>query len=133
MKFSVKISLDNSRAISIDEFEIKNNKINFLFGESGIGKTLISKALLGLLNSDEFAITINDEPYFQYLENLGVRDMLSKSFYVFQEPSSHLSPVQTLEKQLNEGKIKNAPDKKLIHQNLLPSYSKRQLLSQKNK
>jgi peptide/nickel transport system ATP-binding protein len=127
MKFSVKISLDNSRAISIDEFEIKNNKINFLFGESGIGKTLISKALLGLLNSDEFAITINDEPYFQYLENLGVRDMLSKSFYVFQEPSSHLSPVQTLEKQLNEGKIKNAPDKKLILENLFPSFSKRQL------
>ncbi len=127
MKFAVSIKSKPQLDIRIANFELSNNKINVLFGESGIGKTLISKALLGLLDDEEFTIRINDETYSQYLENLGVRDMISKSFYVFQEPSAHLSPVQTLGEQLNEGKIINSNEKRLVLENIFPDYSRERI------
>jgi ABC-type dipeptide/oligopeptide/nickel transport system ATPase component len=106
MLFKIEIKIINGAEFSINEFRLRNNKINFLFGESGIGKTLICKALLGLLSEEEYIVSIDNEPYSDYLKLPGVKDMLSKSFYAFQEPSRHLSPVLTIGEQLSEGSLK---------------------------
>ena len=127
MKFSVEISLDNLRKIEIRNLEFENGKINFVFGESGVGKTLISQALLGLLDEKQFKIKINDETYSQYLSALGVSEMIKRSFYVFQEPSAHLSPVMKISEQLNEGKIKEPQEKELITKNIFPSLNTKKI------
>ncbi len=127
MNFSIEIEIHNSTKIEIDKFTISTKKVNFLFGESGIGKTLISKSLLGLLPDEKFNITINGENYSEYLSNLGVREMISKSFYVFQEPSVHLSPVEKIEEQLEKGKIINSPETDLILKNLFHEKSKKEI------
>ncbi len=127
MKFSVKIELDKTRKITARNFEIANNKINFLFGESGIGKTLIAKSILGLIRDENLVVEIDNQTLEEYGKNLGVSDMISKSFYVFQEPSSHFSPVQTIAEQLNEGKLKNCDEKPLILRNLFPALEKKEI------
>jgi len=111
MKFiDFKISISSIRRplAVIDSFKLFPGRINFLFGESGIGKTLISKALYGLLDPEELFITINDEPYQTFLQTGSVRDLQQNSFFVFQEPSSHLNPLLKLDKQLTEGSLKTA-------------------------
>ncbi len=127
MKFSVEISIRNEKKISVDTFTIDNNKINFLFGESGIGKTLISKAILGLIREDDIDVAINGESYDEYKRNIGVSDMFAKSFYVFQEPSAHLSPTQTVAEQLKEGKLKNSENRKKILTGLFPNSDEKEL------
>jgi len=99
----------------IDSFKLYPGRINFLFGESGIGKTLISKALYGLLDPEELFITINNEPYQTFLQTGSVHDLQLNSFFVFQEPSSHFNPLLRLKKQLNEGTLKSAVnDRELV-------------------
>jgi ABC-type glutathione transport system ATPase component len=127
MLFKIDIEIINGAKFSIDEFRLKNNKINFLFGESGIGKTLICKALLGLLNDEEYIVNIDDEPYSEYLKLPGVKDVLSKSFYAFQEPSGHLSPVLKISEQLSEGSLKENKDKDDILTGLFPEIKQTEL------
>ena len=111
MKLKIDIAIKGGPRITVDSLNIANNKINFLFGESGIGKTLISKALLGLLNEDEYEVKIDNEPYEKYLALPGVKDIIGKSFYVFQEPSAHLSPVRKIDEQLEEGSLGKSEEK----------------------
>ncbi len=127
MKFSVEILLDDLRKIEIRNLEFENGKINFVFGESGVGKTLISQAALGLLDEKQFKIKINGETYSQYLSALGVSEMIKRSFYVFQEPSAHLSPVMKISEQLNEGKIKEPQEKAQIAKNIFPHLTKKEI------
>jgi ABC-type glutathione transport system ATPase component len=129
MLFKIEIKIINGAEFSINEFRLRNNKINFLFGESGIGKTLICKALLGLLSEEEYIVSIDDEPYSDYLKLPGVKDMLSKSFYAFQEPSRHLSPVLTIGEQLSEGSLKENNEKDDILSGLFPEIKKKELES----
>ncbi len=111
MELSVKITLSENQIIEIDSFKLANRKINFIFGESGIGKTLISQAILGILPKDEFKIEIDGVEYAQYLELPGVKEIMQKHFFVFQEPSSHLSQTQTLREQISEGCFSETPRK----------------------
>jgi peptide/nickel transport system ATP-binding protein len=78
----------------------------FLFGESGIGKSLLAKAIYGLLSPEEFDITINGESYDGYCKKSRTTEIQQTSFFVFQEPSSHLNPLSTIGSQLNEGSLR---------------------------
>jgi len=127
MQFKIEIEIINGAKFSINEFKLRNNKINFLFGESGIGKTLICKALLGLLNDDEYIVNIDDEPYLEYLKLPGVKDVVSKSFYAFQEPSGHLSPVLKIGQQMYEGSLKESKETKDILSGLFPEIKQNEL------
>ncbi len=99
---------------AIDEFRIPRKQVTFLFGESGIGKSIISKAVYGLLDPDELDITIDGQPYIEYLRNDFTRKVQETGFFVFQEPSSHLNPLIKLSVQLNEGSINGGDDEQEI-------------------
>jgi ABC-type glutathione transport system ATPase component len=103
--FNITIAKHGRNLVHVDDFRIDENKITFLFGESGIGKSLLAKAIYGLLSPDEFTITINGEPYNRYREKEETREIQQSSFFMFQEPSSHLNPLLTIGSQLNEGSL----------------------------
>lgn len=110
LSFDIRIATNERMLVDIRGFQIPLNRITFLFGESGIGKSLIARAIYGLLDPEEFNITINGESYDRYLAKEETREIKRQSFYVFQEPSSHLNPLMPLEMQLKEGSLSQAPD-----------------------
>jgi ABC-type glutathione transport system ATPase component len=77
----------------------------FLFGESGIGKSVICKAIYGLLDPDELSVSINNSDYIDYCGEPWTTEIRNNSFFVFQEPSSHLNPLMTIAEQLREGSL----------------------------
>lgn len=87
------------------EFSIERNKVTFLFGESGIGKSLLSRAVYGLLDPSLLEVDSSAGDYAAYAASPGVRDLIAGGFFVFQEPSSHLNALLTLSTQLNEGSL----------------------------
>jgi peptide/nickel transport system ATP-binding protein len=107
--FHIRISKRGFPLVKIDNFELHTHKINFLFGESGIGKSLISKALYGLLDPQALQIQINGVDYEAYHHQPAQQEMRRNGFFVFQEPSSHLNPLRTLANQLREGDLATAP------------------------
>ena len=107
--------------VHVDNFSFSKNKITFLFGESGIGKSMISKAIYGLLDPNTLQIKINDKDYREYLNYPITKHIKQNGFFVFQEPSSHLNPLIKIEEQLNEGSISNDLDDKSILQHLWDS------------
>lgn len=111
---NIRISDRAKNLVRIDGFEVLQNKITFLFGESGIGKTLISKAIYGLLNPSRFDISLNDADYRNYLKQGILRNLQENSFFVFQEPSSHLNPTMTLREQLREGTLRQNNNEEAI-------------------
>ena len=104
--FDITIAKHGRQLVQVKDFRLEENHITFLFGESGIGKSLIAKTIYGLLSPEEFQITINGESYKQYLTKSQTKKIQQNSFFVFQEPSSHLNPLMTLNSQLMEGIIK---------------------------
>jgi len=105
MKYKITISQNDKNIVDISNFEIPQNRVTFLFGESGIGKSIIANTIYGLIDPEEFQITINDGSYKKYLQNTDTISIQKYGFFVFQEPSSHLNPLLTLYDQLNEGSI----------------------------
>jgi ABC-type glutathione transport system ATPase component len=100
--YTISIVKHGRQLVHIEDFPSEENRITFLFGESGIGKSLIAKALYGLLNSEELTVTINGEQYEHYCARPKVLELQKHSFFVFQEPSSHFNPLLTLKSQVQE-------------------------------
>ena len=101
----VTIASGDRTIVAIDNFTCVPNEITFLFGESGIGKSMLCKAVYGLLDPTELDITVGGMPYRRYLDRKETRDISRSSFFVFQEPSSHLNPLMRIGEQLQEGSI----------------------------
>lgn len=97
---------DAYQLVDIANFWYEPGKINFLFGESGIGKSLISKAIFGLANPFELDIYINDQNYFKYLHSDYCQEIRKNGFFVFQETSTHLNPTLQIREQLEEGDLR---------------------------
>lgn len=114
LSFDIEIAKQGRPIVSIEQFDIPGQKITFLFGESGIGKTILSKALFGLLDPTRLNIRINDQPYQAYLQGEFLRQMQRNGFFVFQEPSTHLNPLMPLEEQLREGSLGRATERREI-------------------
>lgn len=104
-RFSVSIKKGNKTIVEIDEYSISEGTITFLFGESGIGKSIINKAIYGLLDPADLDITINEVSYNEYLKTDFLAQLRQNSFFVFQEPSTHLNPLMRIDEQLHEGSI----------------------------
>jgi peptide/nickel transport system ATP-binding protein len=94
--------------VSCEAFSAPQNEITFLFGESGIGKSLLCKALYGLLDGNELEVTVNGRPYAEHCANPLTKEIFRNSFFVFQEPSSHLNPLMRIDEQLREGSLGRA-------------------------
>ncbi|MCF8305927.1 MAG: ATP-binding cassette domain-containing protein [Ignavibacteriales bacterium] len=103
--FSLNINKDGKELLSLSDFRFPQNKISFLFGESGIGKTVASKAIYGLLNPDEFRGQINGKDYAAYTRGKFSRALRAGGFFVFQEPSTSFNALEKLTDQLREGDI----------------------------
>ena len=104
-RYNVNISSNGRVIVAVDDFSFVRNEITFLFGESGIGKSMLCKAVYGLLEPDELQVTVNGMPYRQYLNTSETCGTRQSSFFVFQEPSSHLHPLMRISEQLREGSI----------------------------
>jgi len=118
--------------VDIRHFTLTPGKITLLLGESGIGKTLISRTIFGLMPEKELNITINEQDYSDYLAGAQCREIQSQGFFVFQEPSSHLNPMMTLSDQLNEGTIHDPSSNNDILKALFPAltdHERHQLLN----
>ena len=109
MKFDIRISAGDRNLIDIRDFHLQEKGITFLLGESGIGKSLIARAIYGLLDNEDLSVSINNQPYEIYLQNGFCQEIQKNGFFVFQEPSSHLNPLMKLSDQLNEGDL-DIPD-----------------------
>lgn len=118
MRFSVAIESSGRKIVQVDDFRIPQNHITFLLGESGIGKSLVSKAVYGLLDPQELGITVNRRPYESYLNLSWSKSVRTNSFFVFQEPSSHLNPLKRIRTQLREGSLREAGNEKEILEKL---------------
>lgn len=114
LKYNIHIRDRHRTIAAIDNFTIPQNEVTFLFGESGIGKSMISKAIYGLLDPDELQISINSKNYQDYLNEALTKEIKKNSFFVFQEPSSHLNPLLKLKKQLTEGSLIHAKNEQEI-------------------
>jgi peptide/nickel transport system ATP-binding protein len=109
MTHNIHIAAGNRTLVSIADFQIPEHRITLLLGESGIGKSLIAKSLYGILDGNELTIAIDGKAYEDYLESEVTNEVRNNGFFVFQEPSTHLHPLLTLQSQLNEGTLAAAP------------------------
>jgi len=107
-RYSLRVRSGGRTLVSCDGFVVPQNTVTFLFGESGIGKSILCKALYGLLNPDELDVTINRRPYADHLRDAATKAVFNNSFFVFQEPSSHLNPLIRISDQLGEGSLGRA-------------------------
>ncbi|HEX7572838.1 MAG TPA: ABC transporter ATP-binding protein, partial [Bacteroidota bacterium] len=71
--FDIGISAGGRLLVDVQGFPVEEGAITFLFGESGIGKSLIGKALFGLLDELEFRVRVNGLSYSEYRESAGAR------------------------------------------------------------
>lgn len=105
IQFDIQIAADGKALVDCADFSLTRNTVTFLFGESGIGKTLIARTVYGLLDTSDLSAVVNGMPYKDYLRCKEVREIREHGFFVFQEPSSHLNPLMTLGEQLREGSL----------------------------
>jgi len=105
MKFNIQINKGHHKIVDIHDFFLESEKINFLLGESGIGKSLISKAIFGLLDPQKLQVVINGNTYSDYLANTDISEIQKNGFFVFQEPSTHFNPLLKIGTQLKEGSL----------------------------
>lgn len=117
---SLDIAAGRRSLVHIDRYTIEEGNLTFLFGESGIGKTLAAKAVCGLLDADELEVSIGGGGYDTYRSSVRARNIREKGFFVFQEPSSHLDPLQTLAEQLQEGDLRGRSGEDEIFEQLWP-------------
>jgi peptide/nickel transport system ATP-binding protein len=106
--YSIRIQSAGRVIVSCEDFCVAPDNITFLFGESGIGKSLLCKALYGLLDADELDVRINGRDYRDHCADHLTKEIYQNSFFVFQEPSSHLNPLMRIGDQLCEGSIGRA-------------------------
>jgi peptide/nickel transport system ATP-binding protein len=107
--FDIHIGADEKPLVAINGFSLPLNRVTVLLGESGIGKSLISRGLYGLLDPAELDVTVNGLPYQQYLDSEQAGGIRRTGFFVSQEPSSHLNPLMTLGEQIREGSLSVGP------------------------
>ncbi|MDE1994808.1 MAG: ABC transporter ATP-binding protein, partial [Rhizobiaceae bacterium] len=93
------------RAVDDVSFDIRRGECLGLVGESGCGKTTVSKILMRAISPDSGTVTFNDES--GQIDVLSVKgdelmDLRTKIQMVFQDPVSSLSPRMTIRNILSE-------------------------------
>ncbi len=132
MKFDIKIATKDRILIDIRDFELLEHGITFLFGESGIGKSLLARAIYGLLDTEDLSVLVNGQPYERYLDSKFCQEIKKHGFFVFQEPSTHLNPLMKISEQLNEGDLSDSDGAKTVLSELWPEQSNEQIESLTN-
>ena len=103
--FDILIRKGRHLLVDLRGFHLPAGHITFLFGESGIGKSLTGKAIFGLLDPDQLDVSVNGVPLPAYLNRRETHTRREHGFFVFQEPSTHLNPLMMLDEQMREGSL----------------------------
>ena len=93
------------RAVNDVSFEIKRGECLGLVGESGCGKTTLSKIIMRSVDPDHGEIIFNDRGNNVDLLSLGDMEMIplrQKIQYIFQDPFGSLNPRMTVHDLLSE-------------------------------
>ena len=69
LSFDILIKRGRRTLVDLREFRILPGTMTFLLGESGIGKTLSAKAIMGFLDSEDLSITVNGASYVSYIQS----------------------------------------------------------------
>lgn len=112
--YSVRVGVGSLPLVAIEDYTIREGGITFLFGESGIGKSLINRTIFGLLPPDEFSYAVNGSSGDEYARLPSTQQLRASGFFVFQEPSTHLHPLLTIGEQLREGSLAGDTDEARI-------------------
>jgi peptide/nickel transport system ATP-binding protein len=112
--FDVSVAVNGRSLVRVSGYPVFDDCITFLFGESGIGKSVISKALYGFSHGADLQMEINGRPYGDHLKDPWTQSVKRNSFFVFQEPSSHLNPLMTISDQLNEGSLAGMSEREIL-------------------
>ena len=102
---NINVHTDRRCLARVASFGFETGKITFLLGESGIGKSLLSKVYMGIMPPGRLNIEVNGKPYDHHLAQARRSSRLRDGFFVFQEPSSHFNPMRTIGRQLSEGQL----------------------------
>ena len=116
--FDIKVDSAERGLVDIKSFSLRRGAVAFLFGESGIGKTIIAKAFYGLLDSSALRSAVNGQPFENYAVTPEIIRLQKNGFFVFQEPSSHLHPLLKISDQIREGSLRLADNEKDIAKHL---------------
>jgi peptide/nickel transport system ATP-binding protein len=108
--YDIRLSSGNRLLADIREFPLPSGGITLLFGESGIGKSLLAKTLFGVVDTESVTARVNGLSYERHLEDPEVRARRKQGFFVFQEPSTHLNPMMTIGEQVREGDLARSTD-----------------------
>ncbi len=98
----IKKTASDFRAVDNVSFQIPKDSIFGLVGESGCGKTTLSRALL-FLDPPTSGNIIIDGTDISLLNRSSLRRFRHKIQIVFQDPNSALNPKLTIEQSLSEG------------------------------
>lgn len=109
-RFDIRVSSGSRLLVDVRGFSLRRGEITLLFGESGIGKSLIGKALFGIMDDPLLHVEINGIDADRYYAAPEVAASKRDGFFVFQEPSSHLNPLETLDAQMREGDLAACDD-----------------------
>ena len=107
--FDITVRAGRRTLVDVQSFLLEEGRVTILFGESGIGKSLIGKSLFGIVDEETLRVRINGEPYDRFRARPETRAWRKNGFFVFQEPSSHLNPLMTLGEQIREGDLADTP------------------------
>ncbi len=127
MRYRVHIKSWQRTLVNTDAFSLVPDEITVLFGESGIGKTLLAQAIFGLLDPEELHIRLNGQDYRDYLRSKEVKQLRENGFFVFQEPSTHLNPLLSIGEQLREGSLARATNERAVLEALWQKSFERQI------
>lgn len=89
------------KAVDDISFEIYTGEVLGLVGESGCGKTTLSRMILGLEKATGGEVFYDGEPLFK-INRLERRKLCKKMQMVFQDPFSSLDPKMTVGKIIEE-------------------------------
>jgi ABC-type glutathione transport system ATPase component len=108
--YDIRVTAGNRVLLDVRGFPLAAQGVTVLFGESGIGKSLLGKSLFGLLDPADLGGSINGESHQQYAGRPDVARERRRGFFVSQEPSSHLHPLLPIGHQLSEGRLSLSAD-----------------------
>lgn len=86
-------------------FQVQENSLTTIYGESGAGKTSILRMISGLLNPDEGIISVNKIAWYDHSRSINLPPQKRKIGYVFQDYAlfPNMTVLENLKYALSKG------------------------------